>query len=167
MQQPLPTGNFRWVDETEFDALEARLPNIPADAPVGYVLKVDLEYPASLHEEHNDYPVAPEKLKITAEMMSPYCRSFFNDKSYRPEEKLVPNLMDKTKYVLHYRNLQLYISLGLKLKKIHRALSFKQSRWLAQYIELNTRMRQRATSEFEKDFFKLANNSVYGKYLSC
>ena len=162
MQQPLPTGKFRWVDESEFDALKASLPTIPADDPVGYVLEVDLEYPASLHEGHNDYPVAPEKVRITAEMMSPYCHSFFANKNYRPEEKLVPNLMNKTKYVLHYRNLQLYMSLGLTLKKIHRALSFSQSRWLAKYIDLNTRMRQQATSEFEKDFFKLANNSVYG-----
>ena len=164
MQQPLPVGKFEWVDESEFGSLLNNIRNIPVDNPVGYVLEVDLLYPAKLHDRHNDYPLAPEKMTITSDMMSPYCQAFFTDKPYRPEEKLVPNLMDKSKYVLHYRNLQLYLALGLEVKKVHRVLSFAQKPWLADYIELNTRMRQRATSDFEKDFFKLANNSVYGYY---
>ena len=78
-------------------------------------------------------------------------------------EKLVPNFYDKKEYVLHIRNLQLYISLGMRCTKIHRILEFTQSRWLAPYIEKNTQLRARATSGFEKDFFKLLNNSVFGK----
>ena len=78
-------------------------------------------------------------------------------------KKLIPNLGNKTKYVVHYRNLQLYLSLEIKLKKIHRVLNFKQSDWMKKYIDFNTKKRMCATSDFEKDFFKLMINSVYGK----
>ena len=78
-------------------------------------------------------------------------------------KKLIPNLGNKTNYVLHYRNLQLYLSLGMKLTKIHRVLKFRQSDWMKKYISFNTEERISATNSFEKDFFKLMINSVYGK----
>ena len=98
-------------------------------------------------------------------MLSDYCREILEKEKMTigKVEKLIPNLMDKEKYVLHYRNLQLYLSLGLKLKKVHRALEFAQSNWLEPYIAFNTKKRAEAKNAFEKDFFKLMNNSVFGK----
>jgi hypothetical protein len=78
-------------------------------------------------------------------------------------QKLMPNLHDKTKYVVHYRNLKLYLQLGLKIKKIHRGIEFHQSSWLEPYISMNTERRKQAKNSFEKDFFKLMNNSIFGK----
>jgi len=78
-------------------------------------------------------------------------------------EKLISNLRDKENYVLHYRNLKKYLDMGLKLTKIHRGISFFKDAWLKPYIDLNTQLRTKASNEFEKDFFKLMNNSVFGK----
>ena len=77
--------------------------------------------------------------------------------------KLVPNLMDKNKYVVHYKNFMLYLSLGMKLKRIHHVLEFDEKPWMEPYIRLNTEMRKKAKSAFEKDFYKLMINSVFGK----
>ena len=106
MSQKLPYKNFRWLDETSLKNLEPT--QLDAKDDTGYILQVDLEYPKELHGAHNDYPLAPESLLI--------------NKIY----KLTPNLYNKTKYILHLKNLQLYLSLGLKLTKIHKVLAFDQ-----------------------------------------
>lgn len=154
MSQPLPIGDFEW--KTEFEGF---------DMTIGYILEVDLKYPEELHDLHNNYPVAPEKIEITPEMLSPYCQQLAMDFEYKPSkvDKLVPNLWPKGGYILYYRNLQLYLSLAMKLTKIHRILKFKQQAWLKPYLELNTWLRAQAITKFEKDFFKLLNNSVLGK----
>ena len=98
-------------------------------------------------------------------MLSPYCESIrekFNI-CIGQVHKLIPTLNNKEKYVLHYRKLQLYTDLGLKVKKVHRVLEFNQSPWLRQYIDFNTQKRTKAKNAFEKDFFKLMNYSVFGK----
>ena len=128
---------------------------------MGYILEVDLKYPPHLHELHNDYPLAPEKVQITKEMLSPYAKSFLKDHILM--EKLIPNLNDKTKYVSHYVNLKHYIRLGLRLTKVHRVLTFKQSACMKPYIDFNTDKRQQAKTDFERDFYKLLYNSVFGK----
>jgi len=135
--------------------------NVPDDNPTGYILEVDLEYPRDLHELHNDYPLAPERVTVTEEMLSPYSKSFPG--KHILTEKLVPNLNDKIKYVTHYVNLKLYIRLGMKLKRVHRVLEFRQSPWMKRYIDFNTDKRRHAKTDFERDFYKLLNNSVFGK----
>ena len=98
-------------------------------------------------------------------MLSPYCKQILEkyNVSIGQVSKLVPTLANKEKYVLHYRDLQLYLDLGLKLKTTHRALEFNQSPWLAQYIDYNTKNRMPSKNAFEKDFFQLMKNSVFGK----
>lgn len=163
MVQSLPVGDFKWVPNQELSSLDVM--TVDDEADTGYFLEVDLEYPPELHNLHSDYPLAPEKMLITSEMLSPYQQQLKEDLVYKPAkvEKLVPNLWDKTKYPIHYRNLKFYLTQGLELQKIHRALQFKQEAWLRPYIELNTQLRAAAKTEFEKDFFKLMNNSVFGK----
>ena len=160
MSQYLPTGGFRWLNE-EFLLLD----DYTDDSDKGLILEVDLEYPPELHDLHNDYPLAPEKVKVERDMLSAYCKGIANkfNMSSGLVHKLIPTLGGKEKYVLHYRNLQLYLDLGLKLKKVHRVLEFNQSPWLKEYIDFNTSKRTNAKNSFEKDFFKLMNNSVFGK----
>ena len=98
-------------------------------------------------------------------MLSKYCKKFADKYEIKVGDvkKLIPQLGNKTYYVVHYRNLQLYLSLGIKLIKIHRMLKFKQSDWMKNYIDFNTQKRMNAPNNFEKYFFKLLINSVYGK----
>ena len=162
MSQPLPTGGFRWVEDC--DGLAGTIKDQPADGPEGFILEVDLEYPRELHDKHNADPLAPERIVVQKEWMSEYQHGLLGAGVASAEvEKLVPNLHDKNHYVLHYRNLQLYLSLGMKLKKVHRALRFEQSPWMEPYIRMNTGLRKQATSAFEKDLYKLMNNSVFSK----
>ena len=122
MRHKLPVKDFRWMSEDELKNWESK----------PRVLEVDLEYPKELHDFHNEYPLAPERLQI--------------DKV----NKLVPNLYDKKKYVLHYENLKLYLRLGLRLTKIHRGITFAEEDFMKKYIDLNTELRTKGTTDFEK-----------------
>ena len=142
MTQKLPTGGFKWIDDDK--------PKVPKllekkDTNNGFIFEVDLDYPSSLWDSHNDYPLAPEKIKI--------------DKI----DKLICSFLPKKHYVLHYRNLKQYLEEGMILKKVHRGIKFKQSPWMEPYIRKNTDLRKEAKNAFEKDFFKSMNNSVFGK----
>ena len=101
-----------------------------------------MEYPKELWKSHNDYPLAPEKIKV---------------------EKLIGSFLPKHNYVLHYTNLNQYLEPGLILKKVHRGISSYQSKWVEPYITKNTDLRKSASNSFEKDFLKLMNNSVFGE----
>ena len=163
MSQYLPTDGFRWLTEKQINKIN--LAQYNEDSNKGLLIEVDLEYPKELHDLHNDYPLGAEKVKVTDDMLSEYCKNIqkkFNI-STGLVHKLIPTLSNKEKYVLHYRNLQLYLDLGLKINKVHRVLEFNQSPWLKQYINFNTEKRTQAKNSFEKDFFKLMNNSVFGK----
>ena len=160
MSEYLPYGEFNWLKNVdEFD-----VNSINEKSETGYFLEVDLEYPDELHELHNDYPLGPEKLTVTNDMLSKYCKEIADkyDIKVRDIKKLIPNLTNETKYVLPYRNLQLYLSLEMKLTKIYRMLKFKQSDWIKRYTDFNTD-KKNATKDFEKGFFKLMINFVYGK----
>ena len=151
MNDYLPYGGFKWLKSVDnFD-----LNSISEKSPIGYILEVDLEYLDELRVLHNDYLLAPEKLAISYDMLSDYCKKIADEYAIKVGDvmKLIPNLGNKTNYVLHYRNLQLYLSLGMKLTKIHKVLKSKQCDWSKIYIDFS----------FEKDFFKLMINSVYGK----
>ena len=123
MSQKLPTGDFRWIPCPDV----INLNSYDENSAKGLILEFNLEYPPELHHLHNDYPLAPEKITVKPEMLSDYSREILEREKMTigKVKKLIPNLMDKEKIVLHKRNLQL--SLGLKLKKIHRALEFSQS----------------------------------------
>ena len=108
------------------------------------MLEVDLEYPKHLHKSHNDYPLAPEKLVVKEEWLSEHQTALLENKSMINITKLVPNLTDKNKYVVHYKNLMLYLSLGMKLKRIYRVLEFEEKSWMEPYIRLNTELRKKA-----------------------
>ena len=145
MSEKLPIHSFKWLSSGEMERLfNNRVVQIWEKTPC--ILEVDLEYPEDLHDLHNDYPFCPEKVE---------CKNGV--------EKLIPNLRNKTKYVIHYKNLIQCLKAGLKLKKIHRGIKFIESTWLKPYINKNTNLRTQAKNNFEKDFFKLMNNSVFGK----
>ena len=128
MSQYTPTGGFRWLDEEEVNDLD--VDNIPEDGSKGYILEVDLEYPEELHGAHDQYPLAPEKILVTDDMLSSYSKRLKDkfDMGSSKVPKLIPNLTDKTKYVVHDRNLQLYLRLGLKLKKTTESSSSTRAR---------------------------------------
>ncbi len=143
MSKKLPTDDFEWMTEDE----RVDWKSVTNRDGIGCVLEVDLEYPSELHDLHNDYCLAPESVKLEGSSVS----------------KLIPNLNDKTEYVVHYETLKLYESLGLKVAKVHRGIKFKESAWLKKYIDLNTELRTKASNDFERNFFKLMNNSVFGR----
>ena len=134
----------------EFDVM-----SINEKSLTGSFLEVDLKYPDELHELHNDYPLAPEKLAVSSDMLSKYCKKIADKYEIKVGDvkKLIPNLGNKTNYVVHYRNLQLYLSLGMKLNKIHRVQKLKQSDWMKNYIDFNTEKRIKISLAVLKKIF--------------
>ena len=129
MSKPLPYGNFKWVENIgEIEDWLLYINN--KHNGIGKIYEVDLEYPSELHDLHNDYPCAAEKLCVTDDMLSDYCKKIKNDYkiSSGNVQKLIPTLYDKEKYVLHEENLKLYLSLGLRLKRVHRVVQFNENR---------------------------------------
>ena len=164
MIQKLPYRSLKWDDKiTEDDIINYD------NGRTGYILEVDLEYPKELHDLHNDYPLAPEIMNVKANMLSEKQVEIYKLINGRKEpkdektNKIILNLNDKNKYVVHIGTLQFYLKHGLKLKKIHRAIKFEQKEILKPYIEFSTEKRKNARNDFEKDIFKLLNNAVFGK----
>ena len=175
MSQYLPHSEFRWLTEREISRLDIQ--SIQENVDIGYILEVSLEYPAHLHNVTNDYPLCPEKMHVEDTELSPYSQKLWKQlhgtelkDGFHPKrskvEKLVLTLHDKDNYVVHYRTLQLYLQLGMKIKQIHKVLKFHQEPYLKPYIDFNTECRKQAKTEFEKDFYKLLNNAIFGEYYS-
>ena len=129
------------------------------------MLKRLVEYPSELHKEHNSYPLALEKKVVKKEWMSDYQTSLMKDLELKPQDskKLLLDTSRQKNYVVHYRNLQFYLKQGMKLKRVHRVLECEQECWMEPYIRMNTEFRKKARSDFDKNFYKLMNNSVFGK----
>ena len=149
MSQSLPTHGFKWMrdltKETVMDILEKANHSMSNLGRKGYIFEVDLEYPPDLWTAHNDYPLAPEKMIVNG------------------VEKLICHFKPRKNYVVHYRNLRQYLEMGMRITAVHRGISLYQSSWMEPCIRKNTELRKTAANSFEKDFFKLRNNSVFGK----
>ena len=143
MPKKLPVNGFKWIDNNEIN--EDFIKNYDENNDKCYLLEVDVKYSKRLHDLHSDLPFLPERMEINK------CK------------KLVCNLYNKKKYVAHINTLKQALNHGLKLKKIHRVIEFNQKAWLKPYIDMNTELRKLAKNDFEKDLFKLMNNSVFGK----
>ena len=149
MNQPLPTGRFKWLKDDKWDGIFKNKEGI------GYFIECDLEYPKELHDLHNDYPLAPEKLIVQDDWLSPFCKNLKEKINLASDKtiKLMPTLFNKEKYVLHAKDLSLYTDLGVKLIKIHRVLQFDESPWVAKYIDLNANKRLNGKKMFSKKNF--------------
>ena len=163
MIQDLPHSSFKFLSKEEIDTLD--LDSIPENRSVGYILEIDLEYCKDLHDSHNDYSLCLEKIEVFNDMLSKYCKDIldWSDIKVGGVKKLIPNLGDKVKYVVHYKNLKYYLSLRMKLVRVRRILSFKQIKWLNKYADFNTEKKQKSPDEFNKGLYKLLNNCIYGK----
>jgi hypothetical protein len=172
MSQPLPHSNFTFLSTDEINAFDVS--SVTADSATGFILEVSLKYPHHLHDIHNDFPLAPESKHVDDEQLSAYAvrvlKKLHGTNDTLPPraniKKLLTTLEDKDHYVLHYRILQLYLDLGLELKGVHRVLKFHQEAWMEPYIRFNTEMRKMATSSFQKNLYKLMNNSCFGELIS-
>jgi hypothetical protein len=159
MSQYLPTGNYEWSNRTfsREDILA-----MTDDQSTGYIFQCDLSVPVELHDYFNDYPLLPESTSFDASPFMMDLQAKCGTASVQTQ-KLIPNLKDKKDYVIHYRNLKQALELGIVLDKVHRVLSFDQSPFLKSFIDFNTDKRSMTKVDYEKDLFKLMNNSVFGK----
>ena len=144
MSQKLPVNNFKWVEDTS-KMNEEFIKNYNENSNKGYILEVDVKYHKKLYDSHSDLPFLPRRMK------------------YDKCKKLVCNLQNKKKYIVHIKSLKQALDHGLKLKKIYRIIEFNQKAWLKPYIDMNMELRKLAKDNFEKDLFKLMNNAVFRK----
>ena len=146
MSQKLQVRNFKWIEKGDISKFnETFIKNYDENSEKGYILEVDLKYPEKIPMLHSNLAFLPERMKINK------CT------------KLTCTIQNKENYVIHIRALKQAINHGLKLETVHKVIEFNQEAWLKPYIDMNTDLRKQAKNDFEKDFFKLMNNSVFGK----
>lgn len=165
MQDYLPLDNFAWMSDSELSDWEHIL-SWDVDSDTSCILQVTLHYPSHLFCGHQDYPLAPERHKITYSMLSPVAKQICDKHCLKKNigaEKLLTTFWDKQMYVLHLKNLQLYVKLGLVIVKIHAGIKFRQAKFMKHYIDFNAKMRAESTNDFDSNFYKLLSNSLFGK----
>ena len=154
MSEYLPQGDFKWVEVN--NETTNKVLNTSDNSLYGYFIEVDLECPENLHDIYNDLPMAPEKIKLSEEMLSPIQLKIKNKYDIKAgvTNKLIPTLLQKKNYVVHYTNLKYYLSKGWILTKVHKILEFKQSAWMKPSIDFNTE-RRKALNEADKNIWTL------------
>ena len=165
MSQYLPTGEFKKLQLPENysqDQLVEDLLQIPDDNEYGYFIEKDLENPVEIKEKTKNFPFCRYQTKADPNLFSGYMNSL-NQPNYKPTSKLMCDVTNKSKYMIHYRMFKFYLNQGMKVTKIHTIYKFKQSPWLGKYIDHNTQKRTVAKTNFEKDLYKLMNNAFCGK----
>ena len=173
MNKTLPLNGYKWADKTLFT--DDFIKNYDDKGDKGYLLEVDVEYQKKLLSAHKDLPFLPERRfkiheefehKVSEEIEKAHKKVYktFNI-THDPENKLIATVQDKNKYVFSISTLKQALKRGLKLQQVHRVIEYNQLNWLKPYIDKNTMLRKEARNGFEKDFFKLMNNSVFGKMI--
>ena len=146
MSEKLPVNGFKWIEQKNLSKFsEDFIKNYDENGNIGYFLELDIDYPKELFNLYKDLPFLPESKKVNK------------------VKKLLCSIEDKKKNVIHIRALKQALNHRLVFKKVHGVIQFNQKDWLKPYIDMNTKLRKEAKNEFEKDFVKLMNNSVFGK----
>ena len=165
MSEYLPYENLKFRDDITLEDIL----NTSDKSDEGYIIECDLSFPEEIHDKLKEYPPCPENLTPDQDWFSDFQKNvgekvgIIKKGKYNGTSKLIPHLYEHKNYVIHYRNLKFIHNLGVKIGSIHRVISFDQKPWLKSYIDFNTKKRQKAKNDFEKDFFKLMSNAVFGK----
>ena len=166
LRKPLPHSEFCWVEDLSVFTRDFIL-CLDEEGEWGYTFEVDLGYPEHLHDATADFPLAPESGEIHSDMFSQFMKDFHStlnpSKTYKPQRKLLLTQYNRHHYIVHFAILKFYLAMGLVLNKVHRVVKYKQKVWLKKYIDYNSEKRSKAKNEFEKSFYKLKNNALFGK----
>lgn len=169
LSSTLPSGGYLWIDDVlQKNGIVNNIEKLSINDPIGYFLEIDAEFPNDCHDYLKDFPPAPVNDSIFNENTSPYYQDLLEKFGMRHDnnlKKLLCPLYARSKYIVHYRNLQQYTKLGMVVTKVHRVLQFNQSNWLEPYVTFCTQKRAQSKNDFEKDFYKLLVNSLYGKFI--
>ena len=166
LRKPLPHSKFCWVEDLSVFTRDFIL-GLDEEGEWGYTLEVDLGYPEHLHHSTADFPLAPETGEITQDMLSDFMKTLYHalnpNQTYKTSQKLLLTQYDRKHYFVHYAVLKFYLAMGLTLDKVHRVIKYKQKAWLKEYIDFNSKHRALSQNDFDKDYYKLKNNALFGK----
>lgn len=167
MTKKLPVRNLKWKYNKSEEWVKEKIKNYHSNKKLGYFIECDLEYPIKIHDKTKDLPLAPEHIKITKNMLSPYCLKLAQRYNISMDSmpKLISTQYDKLNYVCHIENLQFYLKQGMILKKVHKILQFEQEAVFEPYIKYCVEGRKKATHPDEKLMYKTMANSIFGKCL--